>query len=271
MPRQKKTKSREPKKRSRKGCWPCKARKVKCGEEHPACMNRYATKSFVEEEDNYDNSRPSYKPIQLRPHELSVEINQASDGSVQALGGAESHTERAVVFVDESHELLNSFGLSEGNNAKRRLEHSPATAWSGDIVGRSNWAALPSLESPDSCISGNGGSDNSPSHSGHMWEGPRMYGLHETLSNLEVFPCGDGTFYGYDSGIVDGDLLESDDANTVVLLSPAAHNSAHGVVDLGEEAVYGQRRVRSSGLNQSYYENLVPVVIPWALEPLPDM
>ncbi|KAK5107976.1 hypothetical protein LTR62_000521 [Meristemomyces frigidus] len=39
MPRAKKETDVEPKKRSRKGCWPCKARKVKCGEEKPACVN----------------------------------------------------------------------------------------------------------------------------------------------------------------------------------------------------------------------------------------
>jgi len=39
MPRPKKEGSSEPKKRSRTGCWPCKARKVKCGEEKPACAN----------------------------------------------------------------------------------------------------------------------------------------------------------------------------------------------------------------------------------------
>jgi hypothetical protein len=31
MPRPKKETAGEPKKRSRTGCWPCKARKVKCG------------------------------------------------------------------------------------------------------------------------------------------------------------------------------------------------------------------------------------------------
>ncbi|KAK4539528.1 hypothetical protein LTR36_010873 [Oleoguttula mirabilis] len=39
MPRPKKETAGEPKKRSRTGCWPCKARKVKCGEEKPACSN----------------------------------------------------------------------------------------------------------------------------------------------------------------------------------------------------------------------------------------
>nr|POE51655.1 arginine metabolism regulation protein ii [Quercus suber] len=39
MPRPKKESGVEPKKRSRTGCWPCKARKIKCGEEHPACAN----------------------------------------------------------------------------------------------------------------------------------------------------------------------------------------------------------------------------------------
>lgn len=39
MPRPKKPGAAEPKKRSRNGCWPCKARKVKCGEEKPRCLN----------------------------------------------------------------------------------------------------------------------------------------------------------------------------------------------------------------------------------------
>ncbi|KAL6706928.1 hypothetical protein ACN47E_005071 [Coniothyrium glycines] len=38
MPRPKKP-GVEPKRRSRNGCWPCKARKVKCGEEKPRCLN----------------------------------------------------------------------------------------------------------------------------------------------------------------------------------------------------------------------------------------
>ncbi|KAI1328277.1 hypothetical protein F5Y16DRAFT_157658 [Xylariaceae sp. FL0255] len=38
MPRPRKP-GAEPKRRSRDGCWPCKNRKVKCGEEHPACLN----------------------------------------------------------------------------------------------------------------------------------------------------------------------------------------------------------------------------------------
>ncbi|KAI1622554.1 fungal-specific transcription factor domain-containing protein [Exophiala viscosa] len=41
MPRPKKSEEdgREVKKRSRNGCWPCKSRKVKCGEEKPSCIN----------------------------------------------------------------------------------------------------------------------------------------------------------------------------------------------------------------------------------------
>ncbi|KAL2417757.1 hypothetical protein ABEF95_005114 [Exophiala dermatitidis] len=41
MPRPKKAdhELKEVKKRSRNGCWPCKSRKVKCGEEKPACSN----------------------------------------------------------------------------------------------------------------------------------------------------------------------------------------------------------------------------------------
>ncbi|CAI7604671.1 unnamed protein product [Penicillium pancosmium] len=39
MPRPRRPGAPEPKRRSRKGCWPCKARKVKCGEEKPICLN----------------------------------------------------------------------------------------------------------------------------------------------------------------------------------------------------------------------------------------
>ncbi|KAK7522043.1 fungal-specific transcription factor domain-containing protein [Phyllosticta citriasiana] len=39
MPRPKKAGAPEPKRRSRNGCWPCKGRKVKCGEEKPNCLN----------------------------------------------------------------------------------------------------------------------------------------------------------------------------------------------------------------------------------------
>ncbi|KAF2663199.1 hypothetical protein BT63DRAFT_430630 [Microthyrium microscopicum] len=39
MPRPKKDGAGPPKTRSRFGCWPCKARKVKCGEEKPTCKN----------------------------------------------------------------------------------------------------------------------------------------------------------------------------------------------------------------------------------------
>ncbi|MCJ1469016.1 hypothetical protein MMC07_007648 [Pseudocyphellaria aurata] len=39
MPRPKKPGGPEPKKRSRNGCWPCKTRKIKCGEEKPKCQN----------------------------------------------------------------------------------------------------------------------------------------------------------------------------------------------------------------------------------------
>ncbi|RYP54916.1 hypothetical protein DL768_000480 [Monosporascus sp. mg162] len=39
MPRPKKPGAPEPKRRSRNGCWPCKSRKIKCGEERPGCLN----------------------------------------------------------------------------------------------------------------------------------------------------------------------------------------------------------------------------------------
>ncbi|KAL8705739.1 MAG: hypothetical protein Q9201_001173 [Fulgogasparrea decipioides] len=39
MPRPKKLGGPEPKTRSRNGCWPCKNRKIKCGEEKPQCLH----------------------------------------------------------------------------------------------------------------------------------------------------------------------------------------------------------------------------------------
>ncbi|KAK8925262.1 hypothetical protein VCV18_005689 [Metarhizium anisopliae] len=145
------------------------------------------------------------------------------------------------------------------------------SSYSDDITSRSNWTEFPSLGSPDSWGSGKGFSENSPPQSGHLSEEPGAYGLQETLSNSDVYPCGNGAFYGYDSGAADEDLLKNDDAITVVLLPSTAYNSASGVVDFGEEAMPWQIRDRMSGLNQYYYKNVVPVVIPWALEPLPDI
>ena len=44
MPRPSKDGAGQPKKRSRTGCWPCKMRKVKCGEEKPVCVNCLANR-----------------------------------------------------------------------------------------------------------------------------------------------------------------------------------------------------------------------------------
>ncbi|KAG8421144.1 hypothetical protein J3458_003048 [Metarhizium acridum] len=393
MPRQKRPGAREPKRRSRKGCWPCKGKKIKCGEEHPYCKNclkvgdvcdysvrlnwsgRHTKSQFVGE-NSCGNSWPASKLAQM-PHEMSAENPQLLDHfmvSGQELDGADSHSEgriqqplapttvfknmttandsdkqgnsfnNTLVFIDESQQHLSGAGPSEGYVAKRQLGHSQGTtsvssscrgslinspalgaaghnktksftefteldigqsqsmpcpsytqkststpwpsypdvldspltptlsSYSDDIVSRSNWTEFPSLGSPDSWLSGQGFSENSPSRSGHLSEEPGAHGLQETLSNSDVYPCGNGAFYGYDSGAADEDLLKSDDANTVVLPpSAAAYNSASGVVDFGEEAMSWKIRDRTSGLNQYYYKNVVPVVIPWALEPLPDM
>lgn len=142
---------------------------------------------------------------------------------------------------------------------------------SDDIMNRSNWAEPNSLGSPDSLMSGNGDYENSPTQSGCLWEEPGTFPLQETLSSSDVYPCGDGALYGYDTGAADEDVLKSDDTNSVALLPPAAYNSTHGIVDFGEEAMCRLKREGADGLNQSYYMNVVPVVIPWALEPLPDM
>lgn len=142
---------------------------------------------------------------------------------------------------------------------------------SDDIMNRPNWAEFQPLGSPDSLMSGNEDSENSPTQSGYLWEEPGTYSLQETLSNSDVYPSGDGALYGYDTGAADEDVLKSDNAHSVALLPPAAYNSAHGIVDFGEEAICRQKRDGADGLNLSYYKNVVPVVIPWALEPLPDM
>ncbi|KHO00058.1 uncharacterized protein MAM_01981 [Metarhizium album ARSEF 1941] len=127
---------------------------------------------------------------------------------------------------------------------------------------------LPTLSSyGDSFLSR---SDEVGPPSGHLSKELGAYGHQETLGNSDAYPCRDGAFYGFDTGAADEDLLQSDDAHTVDFGS-TSYNSAGGVVDFGEEAMSQQSRDRASGFGQHYYKNAVPVVIPWALLPLPDM
>jgi hypothetical protein len=120
-------------------------------------------------------------------------------------------------------------------------------------------------------MSGNGDSVSSPTQPGCLCEEPGTYSIQGTLDSPEAYPYKDGTFYGFDTGAADDDLRNSDDANIIVLLPPVAYNSVQGLVDIGAATLSRQKHVEADDPNRRYYKTVVPVVIPSAFEPLPNM
>ncbi|KAI1260097.1 hypothetical protein F5Y18DRAFT_420339 [Xylariaceae sp. FL1019] len=101
MPRPRKVDAPEPKRRSRNGCWPCKTRKVKCGEEHPACLNCQRTSEACDYSIrlNWDGRRGKQADANL------VDTSQAAISAIPARGFQLVHQD-----------------LQSDNRAARRLE-----------------------------------------------------------------------------------------------------------------------------------------------------
>lgn len=395
MPRQKQPGAPEPKRRSRKGCWPCKARKVKCGEEHPACKNCLKAGAICDYSvrlnwegrrtkrsvpDDFAFGRPTLTPKRIMWHhhefgirngqisELTIEPNRGLDvkgllrhepKQVQSTTSAssaeqeevplpahsnheEQHTGNTFVFIDESQQLHLGSTKPEGYAAKRRLAtsnptnpgrsshkssqlNSPAigtrrkenesfpeltmsnagsrrlSTCSTDRPGTGSsttWVSCPSTAdgpltpaaslqsddvdhdlnrldsqssaSPDSCLSRNGEVEESPTQSGWLREELGGCRFQDPLSNSNVHPYGTGVLYGFDVGRADEDLLQND-GDDATLLPPTAYSFAQGIVDFGEEALTRHRHGAAAAVNGRYYEHVVPVIIPWAFEPLPDV
>ncbi|KAK5943651.1 hypothetical protein PMZ80_004659 [Knufia obscura] len=137
MPRPKKPgdDGKEVKKRSRNGCWPCKSRKVKCGEEKPACSNcqrqgetcdysirlNWDGRSKKKENGNgiggfqtvSFNTQPVPIPAQPRPAQLSPPLNGNGNGSHQYLAPAPAFASSTANSAADVKSRNSSSGSSE--------------------------------------------------------------------------------------------------------------------------------------------------------------
>ncbi|KAH8675343.1 fungal-specific transcription factor domain-containing protein [Xylariales sp. PMI_506] len=128
MPRPKKPGAPEPKRRSRNGCWPCKTRKIKCGEEHPSCLNcqRAGEACDYSIRLNWDGRRSK------RPE----------SGTIDFSSDVPSPTVPAKGF-----KLVHQFPLS-GSTTGRRLEPLDGAASSSKPVTGSPGTSNQSVNSP---------------------------------------------------------------------------------------------------------------------------
>lgn len=148
---------------------------------------------------------------------------------------------------------------------------TPAASLQSDDVDHDlNRLDSQSSASPDSCLSRNGEVEESPTQSGWLREELGGCRFQDPLSNSNVHPYGTGVLYGFDVGRADEDLLQND-GDDATLLPPTAYSFAQGIVDFGEEALTRHRHGAAAAVNGRYYEHVVPVIIPWAFEPLPDV
>ena len=83
--------------------------------------------------------------------------------------------------------------------------------------------------------------------------------LAPSLSSSNVYPCADGMFYGYDAGRPDQDLHHGNGAVLMAEIPDACGPT------LQTWKGYGLPKTRP------YYSDKIAVLIPWALDPLPDM
>ncbi|KAG6015649.1 hypothetical protein E4U54_003172 [Claviceps lovelessii] len=106
MARQRQAGAAAPKRRSRKGCWPCKARKVKCGEEHPACKNCVKTgdicdysvrlnwegrrtKRLLPDKNGFESPIVPSKRLQWLHHDFSTKNGQIIEVAIENNRGPE--------------------------------------------------------------------------------------------------------------------------------------------------------------------------------------
>ncbi|KAK1636854.1 hypothetical protein BDP81DRAFT_29617 [Colletotrichum phormii] len=152
MPRPKKPGAPEPKRRSRNGCWPCKARKVKCGEEHPTCINCQRTGE---------------------PCDYSVRLNWEGRRTKRSLSlGTLLGT--AQPFKDSSHTEQPSFNHTFTiNNPTQGLDPKPIAkrVQTAPVSVETGKRKLEQLESYNDCLSRSQGASSrsiQQQHGGHF-------------------------------------------------------------------------------------------------------
>ncbi|KAL1887199.1 hypothetical protein Cpir12675_006650 [Ceratocystis pirilliformis] len=124
MPRPKKP-GAEPKKRSRTGCWPCKGRKVKCGEERPRCTNceRVGEKCDYSIRLNWDSRRGKKTPdfnnesntgmaLLSNNHEFTI-VNHPAMGNMKQIQPAPPKSNSISMNSSDALNLVPAKSLSQ--------------------------------------------------------------------------------------------------------------------------------------------------------------
>jgi hypothetical protein len=127
MPRPRRPGAPEPKRRSRKGCWPCKARKVKCDEEKPSCLN------CRRQNENCDYSiRLNWEGRTRRKSSVSSPSSQSSGHSAQLL---------SLAVLPSDFAQVDSLGSGQGEGSPQELTpHNTiwATACGSSLVAKTS-------------------------------------------------------------------------------------------------------------------------------------
>ncbi|KAF2842795.1 hypothetical protein M501DRAFT_924948 [Patellaria atrata CBS 101060] len=163
MPRPKKEGAGEPKKRSRNGCWPCKGRKVKCGEEKPTCLNcerqgetcdysirlNWGGRTKKKPEDQL-GSAGGTKSLLNSPHEATFSFNeplpdppaipsypQVQNQTFPPRPGLHGRSLSSPVFSSQEHFHIDPDLMRLGqNNAQQPLSSRPANPTSAPVDTR---------------------------------------------------------------------------------------------------------------------------------------
>ncbi|KAK1452000.1 C6 zinc finger protein [Colletotrichum melonis] len=293
MPRPKKPGAPEPKRRSRNGCWPCKARKVKCGEEHPTCI-KFVLSNTSSRLISHQNgalfapprSAPNYN---ARDHSSTSSLRRI----VPATANASSRLYKRSKSLAETGQpdILSQYGRMSSpisligqssptsfltSGAISTSTGSPLTPVSlvikSDDETRLPVLSLPSPASPeDSRLSVN----YLISSSSRVMHGANKGVIHPSGPPLYNSECKqdvseEATFYGFDLGIPDADIAQNDDAGSISSTASSTRHSRHFL-----QAMCGGSYSQQSGtINGTmprvwYYGQPIPIWIPRSIEPIP--
>lgn len=278
MPRPKREGAPEPKKRSRFGCWPCKRRRIKCGEEKPACANcakvgdvcDYSVKLNWDGRNQKDDadasttfrvstistntrSRDTRSPSTSRisPPNAAPTTTQQQPNRIIKSGSARPKQAKFVYLFDGRNRTDASTNGTHDvttSAARRQSSRSISSAPLEDLFGSAGQSQIRVANAPNGVQNG-------------LQNGIR--------SSIDGGPGEGSTTYGYDLGSSDLDYPANDDANALSRATPPpfqTEDGSNGDLDISRADSAQDPRFNA----HAYYATPVPVSFPKTFEPLPD-
>ncbi|KAF2141745.1 uncharacterized protein K452DRAFT_287704 [Aplosporella prunicola CBS 121167] len=278
MPRPKKAGAPEPKRRSRNGCWPCKARKVKCGEEKPRCLNCQRAGEACDYSIRLNWNGRSKRSFDATPL-LAAAPPAAPPASPPPPSQQQHRTKRLRLSPQDDPPLPPSTARQnfpvETPGAGMPGTDAPSPYSLPPMTPYSSFAGTPLT--PGSSIASEEGSlrYQLPAESKRLSVNDLLIDGGQTANNNSyVRPLGRSSVdvvYGYDIGQPDLDTPKNDDGGAIAMFNPETSYGGSGDVanepELDEEQ-QDQHRSRAFEAD-GYYAKPVPIKIPRAFEPLP--